>query len=222
MNPLFRYLFMCNRKKIAVLYFGFITISLLLSFLKVKDTTLLCIAAFSILLIALSSFNKTINNSMIRYTDISAQRNIYANLFFFTSMFIFLLVIGLIFLNYDHGIFQHVLAVFLWGTDFMSILVTCYFIIVITKLIPIKSLMSKIISFIIFFAIFLIIQKYLMDVLSNVITIRSTGFIDENGFIDASLYPSEGFTISGLCFNCLFIIVLAAITGRIIDKKLEI
>ncbi|MED1788424.1 ABC transporter permease [Brevibacillus laterosporus] len=222
MNPLFRYLFKCNRKKIAVLYFGFISISLLLSFLKIKDTTLLCIAAFSILLIALSSFNKTIKNSMIRYTDISAQRNIYANLFFFTSMFIFLLVIGLIFLNYDYGIFQHVLAVFLWGTDFMSILVTCYFIIVITKLIPIKSSVSKMILFIIFFAIFVTIQILVLDVLSNVITIKSTGFIDENGFIDASLYPSEGFTISGLCFNCLFIIVLAAITGRIIDKKLEI
>lgn len=222
MNPLFRYLFKCNRNKIAVLYFGFITISLLLSFFKIKDITLLCIAAFSILLIALSSFNKTINNSMIRYTGISAQRNIYANLFFFTPMFIFLLVIGLIFLNYDHGIFQHVLAVFLWGTDFMSILITCYFIIVITKLIPIKSLMSKMILFIILFAIFVTIQKLAMDVLSNVITIKSTGFIDENGFIDASLYPSKGFTISGLCFNCLLIIVLVAITGRIIDKKLEI
>ncbi|HCF31170.1 MAG TPA: ABC transporter permease, partial [Bacillus sp. (in: Bacteria)] len=52
--------------------------------------------------------------------------------------------------------------------------------------------------------------------------IKSTWFIDKNGFIDTSLYPSEDFTILDVCFTCLFIIVLTAITGRIIDKKLEI
>ncbi|MBY0596401.1 hypothetical protein [Bacillus bingmayongensis] len=264
MNPLFRYLFKCNRKKIAVFYFGFITISLLLLFNMIglswvtdaltKDITLgifiliIGSTAFLLLLMALPSFNKMLKNSMIRYTAISAPKYIYANLLFFTLMFILLLVIGLIFLYYfsqsayegkgmgdfqqefhklyEYGIVHHVLAVFLWGIDFISILVSCYFIMVITKLIPIKSSMSKMIVFIIFFAIFSTIQTLVMDILSKlekyVITIKSTGFIDRNGFIDTSLYPSEGFTILDLCFTCLFIIVLVAITGRIIDKKLEI
>ncbi|PHF06518.1 ABC transporter permease, partial [Bacillus wiedmannii] len=99
-------------------------------------------------------------------------------------------------------------------------------IMVITKLIPIKSSMSKMVLSVIFFALFLTIQTFVLDVLSKlekyVITIKSIGFIDKNGFIDTSLYPSEGFTILDVCFTCIFIIVLAAITGRIIDKKLEI
>ncbi|MBY7113193.1 ABC transporter permease [Bacillus sp. FSL M8-0063] len=264
MNPLFRYLFNCNRKKIAILYFGFITISLLLLFNMMglskltnqltKDITLgiyvliIGITAFLLLLIALPSFNKMLKNTMIRYTAISGKKYIYANLFFFTLMFILLLVIGLIFLYYfsqstyggkvvggyqqefhklyAYGFHHHILSVLLWGIDFMSILISCYFTMVITKLIPLKSSMSKMVLSVIFLALFLIIQTFILDVLSKlekyVITIKSTGFIDNNGFIDTSLYPSEGFTILDICFTCLFIIVLTAITGRIIDKKLEI
>ncbi|MGY2613508.1 MULTISPECIES: ABC transporter permease [Bacillus] len=264
MNPLFRYLLNCNRKKIAVFYFGFITISLLLLFNMMglskvtnqltKDITLgifisiIGSAAFLLLLIALPSFNKVLKNTMIRYTAISGKKYIYANLFFFTLMFILLLVIGIIFLYYfsqstyggkvvggyqqefhelyAYGFLHHILSVLLWGIDFMSILISCYFIMVITKLIPIKSSISKMILSVIFFALFLTIQTFVLDVLSRlekyVITIKSTGFIDKNGFIDTSLYPSEGFTILDVCFTCIFIIVLTAITGRIIDKKLEI
>lgn len=264
MNPLFRYLFNCNRKKIAVFYFGFITISLLLLFNMMglsevtnqltKDITLgifisiIGSTAFLLILIALPSFNKMLKNTMIRYTAISGKKYIYANLFFFTLMFILFLVIGLIFLYYfsqstyggkvvggyqqefhelyAYGFLQHILSVLLWGIDFMSILISCYFIMVITKLIPIKSSKSKMVLSVIFFALFLTIQTVVLDLLSKlekyVITIKSTEFIDKNGFIDTSLYPSEGFTILDVCFTCLFIIVLAAITGRIIDKKLEI
>ncbi|EDZ53478.1 MULTISPECIES: hypothetical protein [Bacillus] len=264
MNPLFRYLFNCNRKRIAVFYLGFITISLLLLFKMVglskvtnqitKDITLGIFifiiggAAFLLLLIALPSFNKMLKNTMIRYTAISGKKYIYANLFFFTLMFILLLVIGLIFLYYfsqsnlgekvsegyqqefhklyAYGVFHHILSVFLWGIDFMSILISCYFIMVITKLIPIKSSLSKRFLSMTFFALFLIIQTLVLDFFSKlgeyVITIKSTWFIDKNGFIDTSLYPSEDFTILDVCFTCLFIIVLTAITGRIIDKKLEI
>ncbi|KAB2446122.1 ABC transporter permease [Bacillus thuringiensis] len=264
MNPLFRYLFNYNKKRIAVFYLGFITISLLLLFKMVglskvtnqltKDITLGIFifiiggAAFLLLLIALPSFNKMLKNTMIRYTAISGKKYIYANLFFFTLMFILLLVIGLIFLYYftqsnlgvkvtegyqqefhklyAYGILHHILSVFLWGIDFMSILISCYLIMVIIKLIPIKSSVSKRFLSITFFALFLTIQTVVLDFLSKlgeyVITIKSTWFIDKNGFIDTSLYPSEDFTILDVCFTCLFIIVLTAITGRIIDKKLEI
>ncbi|HFJ9441375.1 MULTISPECIES: ABC transporter permease [Bacillus] len=264
MNPLFRYLFNCNRKKIAVFYFGFITISLLLLFNMMgiskvtnkltKDITLgifisiIGSTAFLLILIALPSFNKMLKNTMIRYTAISGKKYIYANLFFFTLMFILLLVIGLIFLYYfsqstyggkvgggyqqefhelyAYGFLHHMLSVLLWGIDFMSILISCYFIMVITKLIPIKSSKGKMVLSVIFFALFLTIQTFVLDLLSKlekyVIPIKSTRFIDKNGFIDTSLYPSEGFTILDVCFTCLFIIFLAAITGRMIDKKLEI
>lgn len=89
-----------------------------------------------------------------------------------------------------------------------------------------KSWMSKIILFIIFVAIFSTIQTIVMNVLSKLekyaVTIKSSGFMDKNDFFDTSFYPIEDFTILGLCFTCLLIIVLVAITGRIINKKLEI
>ncbi|PGH87441.1 ABC transporter permease [Bacillus thuringiensis] len=276
MNPLFLYLYKCNRKKIAVFYSGFIIISLLLLFSTIglsrvlppflKDLVLLIyliiigIAAFLLLLIALPSFNKILKNSMIRYTAIPTQKYIYTNLLFFTLMFIILLGIGLIFSYYfsqslydgkvigynpslyggevtgefrqeyhklySYGIFQHIFAFLLWGIDFMSILISCYFIIAIIRLFPVKSWMSKIILFIIFVAIFSTIQTIVMNVLSKLekyaVTIKSSGFIDKNDFFDTSFYPIEDFTILGLCFTCLLIIVLVAITGRIINKKLEI
>ncbi|MBG9540262.1 ABC transporter permease [Bacillus thuringiensis] len=264
MNPFFRYLFNCNRKKLAFFYCGFIAICSLLLFhmkssLKIEDTlrldmtlgiflVLLWIASLFILFIALLYFNKSLKKSMLRYTAVSSQKIIYANLFFFTFWFLFLMIIGLIFLYYfslsidggktigdlqqeyhmlyDYGIFYHVLSVFLWGIDFMSILVSCYFIIVITKLISIRSLMGEMILFIILISLFLKIKTSIMYVLSNLeryaVNIKNIDFIDENGFIDVSLYPSEGFTILNLCFTFLFIIVLTTITGNIMDKKLEI
>lgn len=107
MNPLFRYLFNCNRKKIAILYFGFMTISLLFLFnMKglskltnqlTKDITLgiyvliIGITAFLLLLIALPSFNKMLKNTMIRYTAISGKKYIcklilfHVNVYSFTS-----------------------------------------------------------------------------------------------------------------------------------------
>ncbi|MEF7658727.1 ABC transporter permease [Bacillus thuringiensis] len=276
MNQLFLYLYKCNSKKIAFFYSGFIVISLLLLFSTIglsrvlppfiKDLILLIfliiigIAAFLLLFIALPSFNKILKNSMIRYTAIPTSKYIYANLLFFTLMFIILLGIGLIFsyyfsqslydgkvIGYDpsfyggeitgefrqeyhklysYGIFQHIFAFLLWGIDFMSILISCYFIMAIIRLFPVKSWMSKIILFIIFVAVFSTIQTIIMNVLSKLetyaVTIKSSGLMDKNNFFDTSFYPIEDFTIFGLCFTCLLIIVLVAITGRIIDKKLEI
>ncbi|QEL82799.1 ABC transporter permease (plasmid) [Bacillus sp. JAS24-2] len=276
MNPLFIYFYRCNRKKIAVFYSGFIIISLLLLFSTIglsgvlspfiKDLVLLIyliiigVAAFSLLFIALPSFNKTLKNSMIRYTAIPTHIYIYMHLFFFTLMFIILLGIGLIFsyyfsqsfydgkvIGYDpslyggeiigefrqefrklysYGIFQHIFAFILWGIDFMSVLISCYFITAIIKLFPVKSSMNKIILFVIFVAIFSTIQIIVMNVLSKLekyaVTIKSSGFMDKNDFFDTSFYPIEDFTIFGLCFTYLLIIALVTITGRIIDKKLEI
>ncbi|AJI08324.1 hypothetical protein [Bacillus cereus] len=264
MNTLFLYLFNYNKKRIAVFYFGFITISLLLLFKMLglskvtnqltKDITLGIFilitlgTAFLLILMAMPSFNKMLKNTMIRYTAISGKKYIYANLFFFTLMFIILLVISLIFLYYFSqsnlgekvvkgyqqefhklyalGIIHHIFSVFLWGIDFMSILISCYFIMIITKLIPIHSSMTKKILSIIFFALFLTLQTLVLDFLSKlgeyVIIVKSKWFIDKNGFIETSLYPSECFTILDVCFTCLFIIFLTAITGRIIDKKFEI
>ncbi|MEI4709683.1 ABC transporter permease [Bacillus cereus] len=265
MNPLFHYLYKCNKRSIAILYFVFITSSLLLLFhvkgsIQIMNSArqdltlvifliLLCIASFYVFLLALSSFNKMIKNPMIRCTAITSPKNIYANLFFFTLVFLILLVIGLIFLYYlslsidgvkimddsfqqefyelfKYGIFHHIFAVFLWGIDFMYLLVSGYFIIVITKQFPVKESIGRKIFFIVFFFIFIAVQTVLMDVLGglerDIITIKKNGFIDQNGFIETSFYPSEMSTITDQSFTCLLILLLVAITGRIIDKKLEL
>ena len=84
---------------------------------------------------------------------------------------------------YDYGILHHMLSIFLWGLDFVNMLVSIYLIIVITKLFNVKSSMSKIVCvvlFVIFIAfnggityIFQQIEKYMF-------AINNIGFIDEN------------------------------------------
>ncbi|KEK23626.1 hypothetical protein [Bacillus gaemokensis] len=115
MNQLLHYLYNCNKKKVWILYLGFITVSFILfsymvgsskRILPVKQettlilfTVLIVMAVFSIFLLTISSFKKMINNSMIRYTAIPAKKYLYANIVFCTLMLILLAVISLIFLE---------------------------------------------------------------------------------------------------------------------------
>lgn len=117
------------------------------------------------------------------------------------------------------------LSIFLWGLDFVNMLVSVYLIIVIVKLFNVKSSMSKIVCVVLFFIfiafnggityIFQQIEKY-------VFAINNIGFIDQNGFLNTSFYSGTDITVLNLCFNCLLTIILLVITGRIIDKKLEV
>lgn len=263
MSQLFRYLFNCNKKKIAIIYFGFITISLIL-FFNMKGISgvrisgrqdiiiiifliVLSISGFSLLLTGISSFRKMLKSSMLRYTAVSSQKYICANVLFFTLLFTILFVIGIIFLHYfslniyerktdlgvrevfynlyNYGMLYHVLSAFLWGVDFVNLLVSIYFIIVLTKLFNVKSSLNKIVFFILFL-MFGAFNWFVSDVLEQIgkygLIIKNVGFIDKNGFFDTSFYPGEGLTVFNLCFNSLLIFILIVVTGRIIDKKLEI
>jgi hypothetical protein len=205
------------------------------------------INGFAILLTGISSFRKMLKNSMLRCTSISAQKYISANVLFCVLLFMILLGIGIIFLYYfslniyngktdlgvqqaihslyDYGILHHMLSIFLWGLDFVNMLVSIYLIIVIKKLFNVKSSMSKIVCvilFVVFIAfnggityIFQQIEKY-------VFAINNIGFIDQNGFLNTSFYSGTDITVLNLCFNCLLTITLLVVTGRIIDKKLEV
>ncbi|MEH7537905.1 ABC transporter permease, partial [Bacillus toyonensis] len=126
---------------------------------------------------------------------------------------------------YDYVRFHHMLSILLWGLDFVNMLVSVYLIIVIVKLFNVKSSMSKIVCVVLFFIfiafnggityIFHQIEKY-------VFAINNIGFIDQNGFLNTSFYSGTDITVLNLCFNCLLTIILLVITGRIIDKKLEV
>lgn len=52
--------------------------------------------------------------------------------------------------------------------------------------------------------------------------INNIGFIDQDGFLNTSFYSGTEITVLNLCFNCLLTIILLVVTGRIIDKKLEV
>ncbi|TFW53083.1 ABC transporter permease [Bacillus sp. 007/AIA-02/001] len=263
MSQLFRYLYNCNKRKIAIIYFGFITVSFILLF-NMKGVSgvrisgrqdiiiiiffiVLGINGFAILLTGISSFRKMLKNSMLRYTSISAKKYICANILFCVLLFMILLGIGIIFLYcfslniyngktnlgiqqaihslYNYGILHHILSIFLWGLDFLNMLVSIYFIIVIVKLFNVKSSMNKVaclVLFVIFTAfnggityIFQQIEKY-------VFAINNIGFIDQNGFLNTSFYSGTEVTILNLFFNCLLTIILLVVTGHIIDKKLEV
>ncbi|WP_242217055.1 ABC transporter permease [Bacillus cereus group sp. BfR-BA-01380] len=116
MNQLLHYLYNCNKKKMWIIYIGFITISLILLFnfmgsakhmTPVKQNIILalfillfCITVFSIGLIAVSSFRRMLKNSMIRYTAVPAKKYLYANLLFFALMIMLLSLIGLGFVHF--------------------------------------------------------------------------------------------------------------------------
>lgn len=116
MSQLLHYLYNCNKKKIWIIYVGFITISLILLFnfmgsakrmtpmkqnvILVLFIILFTVTVFSIGLIAVSSFRRMLKNSMIRYTAIPAKKYIYANLLFFTIMVILLSLIALGFVHF--------------------------------------------------------------------------------------------------------------------------
>ncbi|MGE7936891.1 ABC transporter permease [Bacillus paramycoides] len=263
MSQLFRYLYNCNKRKIAIIYVGFITVSLILLFnmkgisgVRISERQdiiiiifliVLSITGFAILLTGISSFRKMLKNSMLRYTSISAQKYICANILFFVLLFMILLGIGIIFLYYfslniykgktdlgvqqeihslyDYGILQHTISIFLWGLDFVNMLISVYLIIVIVKMFKMKSSMSKIVCvvlFIVFAAFNLEMMSIFQQVERHVFAINNIGFIDQNGFLNTSFYSGTEITVLNLCFNCLFTIVLIVVTGRIIDKKLEV
>ncbi|MBJ8006049.1 ABC transporter permease [Bacillus cereus] len=263
MSQLFRYLFNCNKKKIAIIYFGFITISLIL-FFNMKGISgvrisgkqdiiiiifliVLSVSGFSLLLTGISSFRKMLKSSMIRYTAISSQKYICANILFFALLFIILLGIGIIFLYYfslpiykgktdlgvqqaihslyDYGILHHILSIFLWGLDFMNMLASVYFLIVIIKLFNVKSSVSKVafmVLFIVMSAFYGGITYVFQQIEQYVFAINNIGFVDQHGYLNTSFYSGEGITVLNLCFNILLLAVLIVVTGRIIDKKLEV
>lgn len=263
MSHLFRYLFNCNKKKIAIIYFCFITISLIL-FFNMKGISgvrisarqdiiiiifliVLSITGFAILLTGLSSFLKMLKSSMLRYTAISSQKYICANILFFELLFIILLGIGIVFLYYfsltiyngktdlgvqqvihslyDYGILHHVLSTFLWGLDFMRMLVSIYFVMVITKQFNVKPSVSRIV----FIVLLIVLSTFyegmtyiFQKIEKHVFAIKNIEFIDQHSYLNTSFYSGEGITVLNLCFNILLLVVLIVVTGRIIDKKLDV
>ncbi|EOP74678.1 hypothetical protein KOW_02733 [Bacillus cereus VDM006] len=263
MSQLLRYLYNCNKKKVWVIYFGFITTSLILLFnmkgssgVRVSNRQdiiliifilLFCMTAFSIFLLAISSFRKIVRGSMIRYAAIPSKKYIYTNLLFFIIMFTLLSLIGIVFLHllslniyenkasgevqqginslYNYGLLHHLFSIFLWLVDLISTLISVYFIIVVIKLFNVKSSLNKVL-FIFFFVVFGGIQFFITNMLAKidryVFSVKNVGFIDKNGFFETSFYFNDGSNISYLSFSLLLIFLLVLITGRIIDKKLEV
>ena len=89
MSQLFLYLYNCNKRKIAIIYFGFITVSLILLF-NMKGVSGVRISGRQDIIIIIffyrtrykwicNSFNRyivfseNVKNSMLRYTSISAK-----------------------------------------------------------------------------------------------------------------------------------------------------
>ncbi|PEK69230.1 ABC transporter permease [Bacillus pseudomycoides] len=263
MSSLLRYLYNCNKKKVWIIYFGFITISLILLFnmkgasgIRVSNRQdialiififLFCMTAFSIFLLAISSFRKIVRGSMIQYVAITSKKYIYANLLFFIIMFTLLSLIGIAFLHllsiniyenkanggvqqainrlYNYGLLHHLFSIFLWIIDLVSTLVSLYFIIIVVKLFNVKSSLNKML-FIIFFVVFGGIQFVITNMLDKiniyVFSIKNVGVIDKNGFFETSFYFNDASNISYLIFSLLLTFLLMVITSHIIDKKLEV
>ncbi len=98
MDPLFQYLYKCNKRSIAILYFVFITSSLLLLFhvkgsIQITNSArqdltlvifliLLSMASFYVFVLALSSFNKMIKKFYDTLYSYHTSKNIYMQIYF--------------------------------------------------------------------------------------------------------------------------------------------
>ncbi|WP_459500971.1 ABC transporter permease [Bacillus sp. C1] len=263
MNQLLGYVYKCNKKKLCVLYVSFITVSLTLffymsgsakrTFSMKQETTLILftiliiMAIFSIFLLTISSFKKIINNSMIRYTAISAKKYLYANIIFFLLMLVVLAIMSLVFLElfssyisevlkagdiegpiknlHSYGLAHYFFSIFLWAVDLTCLLTLVLLINVIIKWFNVKPGIGKILFFV-FFVVFAMIYGELIDLVgkigSSILSIRYVELMNSEGYFETSFYPGDGLNIFSLCFEGLLTFVLILLIAYIIDKKLEI
>ncbi|SCC07726.1 ABC transporter permease [Bacillus mycoides] len=194
---------------------------------------------------AMSAFGKMTESTLFRLTPTSGKKIVLAVVSYTAISFLVFEVIGSIFL---YGIsmkiikgtelyevlftqsvlnpLKHLFSTMLYVFKLSSILLVLLFAVASVKMFSLKK---KKLEYTIVFFLFLLVTK-VMSIIYGMLgglapivpLITKLVYIDESSDADVMLYPEKLMNLYSLSFSIGIFILLVYITGRIIDKKLEV
>ncbi|MBE7118715.1 ABC transporter permease [Bacillus cereus] len=205
------------------------------------------IFAVLIFLQAISAFGKMTESTLFRLTPISGKKIVLAILSYAAISLIVFEVIGTIFLYsismkvikgtelYGMLFTESTLTLDILKTFFSSVLYVfnlssiLLFLLFIVASVKMFSLKKKKMEYTIVFFLFLLVTKVISVIYGMLGGLAPTSsfitklvHIDESSDVNVLLYPEKLMNLYSICFFIGIFILLVYITGRIIDKKLEV
>ncbi|HFK1451728.1 MULTISPECIES: ABC transporter permease [Bacillus cereus group] len=194
---------------------------------------------------AVSAFGKMTESTLFRLTSISGKKIVLAILLYAVIYLLIFELIGSIFLYgismkiikgtelyevlFTQSVFnplKHLFSTMLYVFNLSSILLVLLFTVAGVK---VFSLKKKKMEYVIIFFLFLLITKVInmiYEMLGGLaptsIFIKKLIYIDDSIDINFILYPESLMNLYSIAFSIGIFVLLVYITGRIIDKKLEV
>ncbi|AAS40403.1 MULTISPECIES: ABC transporter permease [Bacillus] len=194
---------------------------------------------------AVSAFGKMTESTLFRLTSISGKKIVLAILLYAVIYLLIFELIGSIFLYgismkiikgtelyevlFTQSVFnplKHLFSTMLYVFNLSSILLVLLFSVASVK---VFSLKKKKLKYPMVFFLFLLVTKLLGTIYGMLgglapaaPLIKKLVYIDESSGADVFLYPEKLMNLYSLSFSIGIFILLVYITGRIIDKKLEV
>lgn len=194
---------------------------------------------------AVSAFGKMTESTLFRLTSISGKKIVLAILLYAVIYLLIFELIGSIFLYgismkiikgtelyevlFTQSVFnplKHLFSTMLYVFNLSSILLVLLFTVAGVK---VFSLKKKKMEYVIIFFLFLLITKVInmiYEMLGGLAPtstfIRKLIYIDDSIDINFILYPESLMNLYSIAFSIGIFVLLVYITGRIIDKKLEV
>ncbi|KAB2454729.1 ABC transporter permease [Bacillus sp. CH126_4D] len=194
---------------------------------------------------AVSAFGKMTESTLFRLTSISGKKIVLATLLY-TAIGLFIFeVISSIFLYsismkiikgtelyevlFDQSVLnplKHLFSTIVYIFNFSSILLILLFVVASVKVFALKK---KKVEYPIVFFLFLLVTKLLGTIYDMLGGLAPTAplitkliYIDDSSGANVLLYPEKLMNLYSIAFSIGIFILLVYITGRIIDKKLEV
>ncbi|MBG9855181.1 ABC transporter permease [Bacillus wiedmannii] len=194
---------------------------------------------------AVSAFGKMTESTLFRLTPTPGKKIVLAIVLYVVIYLLIFEVIGSIFLYgismkiikgtelyevlFTQSVFnplKHLFSTMLYVFKLSSILLVLLFAVASVKMFALKK---KKLEYTIIFFLFLLVTK-VMSIIYEMLgglapiapLIRNLVYIDESSDADIMLFPEKLINLYSLSFSIGIFILLVYITGRIIDKKLEV
>jgi hypothetical protein len=196
---------------------------------------------------AMSAFGKMTESTLFRLTPTSGKKIVLAILSYAAINLMFFEVIGIIFFNsismkiikgtelygmlftesaLTLDIFKQLFSSVLYVFNLSSILLLLLFIVASVKMFSLKK---KKMEYTIVFFLFLLVTKLISVIYGMLGGLAPTSsfitklvYIDESTDVNLILYPEKLMNLYSITFSIGIFVLLVYITGRIIDKKLEV
>ncbi|MGN4447153.1 ABC transporter permease [Bacillus cereus group sp. MYBK79-1] len=194
---------------------------------------------------AVSAFGKMTDSTLFRLTSISGKKIVLATLLYTAiGLFIFEVICSIFLYSismkiikgtelyevlFDQSVLnplKHLFSTIVYIFNFSSILLILLFVVASVKVFALKK---KKVEYPIVFFLFLLVTKLLgtiYDMLGGLAPtaplITKLVYIDDSSGANVLLYPEKLMNVYSIAFSIGIFVLLVYITGRIIDKKLEV